>query len=165
MANVTVRQAEVADAEIIHRFSVKLAEFEGTPNAVVASIETMVRDGFGPNAAFRTLIAEIDGAPVGFATYTNQYSVWEGKGTMFLQDLWVMPEVRQQGVARALMQVLARECCSKGHSRIDLNVLDWNPARRFYENVGCRHLDRSRPYRLHGDALTKLAATEPGKGH
>ncbi|HJQ58507.1 MAG TPA: GNAT family N-acetyltransferase [Vineibacter sp.] len=157
MPNVTVRSATPADAATIHRFSVALATFEGEPEAVKATPEVLARDGFGPNAKFATLIAELDGRPVGFALYTFNYSVWEASRGIFVEDIWVEEDVRQAGVGRALMAALARECAEKGYGRIDLNVLHWNPARRFYATLGGVHIDTWLPYRFRADALRRLA--------
>ena len=157
MPDVTVRAATPADAAIIHRFSVALATFEGEPDAVKATPEILARDGFGPDAKFATVIAELDGRPVGYALYTFNYSVWEASRGIFVEDIWVEQDVRQAGVGRALMAALARECRDKGYGRIDLNVLHWNPARRFYEAIGCTHIDTWLPYRIRGAALQRLA--------
>ena len=75
---------------------------------------------------------------------------------LFRSDIWVVPEERRGGVARALMQGLAQECAEKGYKRIDLNVLDWNPARGFYEKVGFKWIRNWLPYRVSGQALAKL---------
>lgn len=157
MPDVTVRPATPDDAATLHRFSVALATFEGEPDAVKATPETLARDGFGPDAKFASLIAELSGRPVGFAIYTFNYSVWEATRGIFVEDIWVEEDVRQAGVGRALMAALARECNAKGYARIDLNVLHWNPARRFYEAIGCAHIDTWLPYRLRGPALQRLA--------
>ena len=95
--------------------------------------------------------------PVGFALYTFNYSVWTAARGIFIEDIWVVPEERRGGVARALMAALARECVAKGFKRIDLNVLDWNPARGFYERMGFRWIRNWLPYRLSGEALQTLA--------
>lgn len=157
MLTVTVRAATPQDAATIHRFSVALATFEGEPDAVKATPEILARDGFGPDAKFSTLIAELDGRPVGFALYTFNYSVWEARRGIFVEDIWVEEDVRQEGVGRVLMAALARECAEKGYGRIDLNVLHWNPARRFYEALGGAHIDTWLPYRFRADALRRLA--------
>ena len=103
------------------------------------------------------MIAERAGTPVGFALYTFNYSVWTAARGIFIEDIWVVPAARRHGVARALMQALARECLAKGYKRIDLNVLDWNPARGFYERIGIRHNSGWLPYRVRGEALAALA--------
>lgn len=156
---VVVRPATVDDVDILHRFSVDLATYEDEPDAVTSTPQTLARDGFGADPKFAALIAERGGVPVGFAIYTFNYSVWTAARGIFIEDIWVVPEERRGGVARALMVMLARECAAKGLKRIDLNVLDWNPARGFYERIGFRWIRNWQPYRLSGEALTALAAS------
>ena len=154
---VTVRAATVDDVDLLHRFSVDLAHYEDEPHAVTSTPQTLARDGFGANPQFAALIAERDGRPVGMALYTFNYSVWTAARGIFIEDIWVVPEARRGGVARALMRALARECLDKGYRRIDLNVLDWNPARGFYERLGFRWIRTWLPYRLSGEPLERLA--------
>ena len=122
-SDVIVRAATVDDVELLHRFSVDLATFEDEPDAVTSTPQTLARDGFGENPQFAALIAERAGKPVGFALYTFNYSVWTAARGIFIEDIWVVPEERRGGVARALMAGLARECRAKGYKRIDLNEL------------------------------------------
>lgn len=154
---VVVRPATVDDVELLHRFSVDLATYEDEPASVTSTPQTLARDGFGTDPKFAALIAERGGTPVGFALYTFNYSVWTAARGIFIEDIWVVPEERRGGVARALMAALARECMAKGYRRIDLNVLDWNPARGFYERIGFRWIHNWLPYRLSGEALASLA--------
>ena len=158
MSKIKVRPATVDDVELLHKFSVDLSTYEDEPHAVTASPQILARDGFGKDPQFAALIAEIAGKPVGFALYTFNYSVWTGARGIFIEDIWVVPEQRRGGVARALMAALAKECVARGYKRIDLNVLDWNSARGFYEKIGYRWLRTWLPYRLSGEALEKLAA-------
>lgn len=155
--DIVVRPATVDDVDTLHRFSVDLATYEDEPDAVTSTPQTLARDGFGENPQFAALIAERSGKPVGFALYTFNYSVWTAARGIFIEDIWVVPEERRGGVARALMQGLAQECTVRGCKRIDLNVLDWNPARGFYERLGYRWIRNWLPYRLSGEALEKLA--------
>jgi GNAT superfamily N-acetyltransferase len=155
---IKVRPATVDDVELLHKFSVDLATYEDEPHAVTASPQILARDGFGKDPQFAALIAEMTGKPVGFALYTFNYSVWTGARGIFIEDIWVVPEQRRGGVARALMAALAKECAAKGFRRIDLNVLDWNPARGFYEKIGLRWIKNWLPYRLSGEALEKLSS-------
>jgi GNAT superfamily N-acetyltransferase len=155
--NVTVRVATVADVGTIHRFSVALATYEDVPDAVTVTTEALARDGFGADPKFGAVIAEQAGRPVGFALYTFNYSTWTGARGMFIEDIWVEPEVRRGGVARALIAALARDCAANGFKRIDLHVLDWNRARGFYERVGFVQMKAWLPYRLSGGALSVLA--------
>jgi GNAT superfamily N-acetyltransferase len=154
---IKVRAATVDDVELLHKFSIDLATYEDEPEAVTASPQVLARDGFGKDPQFAALIAEMAGKPVGFALYTFNYSVWTGARGIFIEDIWVVPEQRRGGVARALMVALAKECVARGYKRIDLNVLDWNPARGFYERIGFRWIKNWLPYRLSGAALDKLA--------
>ena len=158
MSKIKVRPATVDDVELLHKFSVDLSTYEDEPHAVTASPQILARDGFGKDPQFAALIAEIAGKPVGFALYTFNYSVWTGARGIFIEDIWVVPEQRRGGVARALMAALAKECVARGYKRIDLNVLDWNPARGFYERLGFKWIRTWLPYRLSGKALEKLAS-------
>jgi GNAT superfamily N-acetyltransferase len=157
-SDIAVRAATVDDVELLHRFSIDLATYEDAPDAVTATPQTLARDGFGKDPQFAALIAERAGKPVGFALYTFNYSVWTAARGIFVEDVWVVPGERRGGVARALMEALARECASKGYKRIDLNVLDWNPARGFYEKLGFGWIRTWLPYRLAGAALAALAS-------
>jgi len=156
-SDIRVRQATVDDVELLHRFSVDLATYEDEPQAVTSTPQTLARDGFGENPQFVAIIAERSGRPVGFALYTYNYSVWTAARGIFIEDIWVVPEERRGGVARTLLVALAQECRAKGYRRIDLNVLDWNPARGFYDKIGFRWIRNWLPCRLSGEALDKLA--------
>jgi GNAT superfamily N-acetyltransferase len=158
-SDIVVRAATVDDVELLHRFSVDLATYEDEPEAVTSTPQTLARDGFGKDPQFGALIAERQGKPIGFVLYTFNYSVWTAARGIFIEDVWVVPEERRGGVARALMVMLAKECLAKGYKRIDLNVLDWNPARGFYEKIGFKWIRTWLPYRLSGEALHALASS------
>jgi len=164
LADVRVRRATIDDVDVLHRFSIDLATYQDAPNAVTSTPETLARDGFGRDPQFAALIAERGGAPVGMALYTFNYSVWTAARGIFIEDIWVVPEARRGGVARALMIALAQECMARGDKRIDLNVLDWNEARGFYGRIGFKWSRSWLPYRLSGEALEKLAGTPVDKG-
>jgi len=157
MPTVAIRPAVEADAELILRFVRELAEFEREPHAVKATVEDFRRDGWGPNPVFEALIAELDGAPVGFALTFRNYSTWEGRFGLFVEDLYVTPEARGHGVGKRLLAEVARRAVAAGCKRVDLNVLNWNPARGFYETIGIRHLEEWLPYRVTGADLAALA--------
>ncbi len=158
MPNLTIRPAVEADCATILRFVRELAAFEREPDAVKACEEDFRRDGWGERPVFEALIAELDGAPVGFALCFRNYSTWEGRAGLFVEDLYVTPEARRFGAGRKLLAAVARRAVEQGCRRVDLNVLDWNPARGFYDRLGFRHLEDWRPYRLTGEALGALAA-------
>lgn len=158
MPTVTVRPAVEADCPAILRFVRELAEFEHEAHSVKASEEDFRRDGWGANPVFEALIAELDGEPVGFALTFRNYSTWEGRSGLFVEDLYVTPEARKHGVGRALLSAVARRAVERGCRRVDLNVLNWNPARAFYDRIGFRQMEEWLPYRLTGDALSALAS-------
>lgn len=160
MSSVSVRAAVESDADTILRFIVGLAEFEHEPRSTVrATVESIQRDGFGPDRRFETLIAERAGEPIGMALFFPHYSTWEGRPALYLEDLFVVPEARGTGAGFALMRALAQIAAERGWTRLDLSVLDWNPARRFYEQLGMRHESEWLLYRLDEDGIAALAAS------
>ncbi|HYD64058.1 GNAT family N-acetyltransferase [Azospirillum sp.] len=157
MPTVAIRPAVEADAELILRFVRELAEFEREPHAVKASVDDVRREGWGADPVFEALMAELDGAPVGFALTFRNYSTWEGRAGLFVEDLYVQPHARKFGVGRKLLAAVAQRAVERGCKRVDLNVLNWNPARGFYDRIGFKQLEEWLPYRLTGDALAALA--------
>jgi len=158
MVGVLVRPAVRADATIILDLIRELARFERAEESVHATVADLERDGWGDTPRFEALIAEIDGDPVGFALYFHNYSTWEGRAGIFLEDLYVRPEARRSGAGRRLMARLARLAVERRCARLDFSVLDWNPARQFYESLGVTQMEEWLPYRAEGDALAALAA-------
>ncbi|WP_431857740.1 N-acetyltransferase family protein [Azospirillum sp.] len=157
MPTVTIRPAVEADAAAILGFVKELAEFEREPHAVKATVDDVRRDGWGPDAVFEALMAELDGVPVGFALTFRNYSTWEGRAGLFVEDLYVQPHARKFGVGRTLLAAVARRAVERGCKRVDLSVLNWNPARGFYDRIGFKQMEEWLPYRLTGDALHALA--------
>ena len=155
---IKIRPAVPNDAETIVDFISKLAEFEkADPGEVKVTAEEIRRHGFGDSPVFECLIAELHDRPVGFALFFANFSTWEGKPGIYLEDLYVDEEVRGQKVGYALMVALARLVLERGGARIDFSVLDWNPARQFYSRISARHLQTWLPYRLTSEALRALA--------
>jgi GNAT superfamily N-acetyltransferase len=160
--STTVRFARPEDAETIIEFVRGLAVFEKeAPQRVHLTPEAIQRDGFGPRPVFESLIAEQDGRAVGFALFFPNYSTWEGKPGLYLEDLFVTEEARGSGAGRALIAALARIAHDRGWARLDLSVLDWNPARTFYESLGMAHQQEWLPYRMEAAAIARLAADAP----
>lgn len=157
MSTVIVRPAVPADVGTILTFIKGLAAFEREPDAVKATTDDLLRDGFGVDAKFETLIAERDGQPVGFALFFPTYSTWEGKAGIHLEDIFVIEEERKNGVGYKLMKALATIAVHRGCGRLELSVLHWNPARKFYERLGMAHQEEWLLYRISGEALRKLA--------
>ena len=158
MRKTTIRPATPADVETILGFIKGLAAFEREPDAVQATRDDLLRDGFGKQPKFEVLIAELDGEPVGFALFFPTYSTWEGRPGIYLEDLFVAEHARGQGLGRKLMAALAAIAVARGCRRLELSVLHWNPTREFYHHLGMAHMQEWLPYRLAGEALQALAA-------
>src|SRR3546814_12684008 len=109
----------------------ELAECEREPDAVKATEADLLRDGWGPSPRFEALIAELDGVPAGFALYFHNYSTWEGRAGIYLEDLSVAERARGHGIGRKLMAALARLAADRDCRRLSLCVLDWNPSPPF----------------------------------
>jgi GNAT superfamily N-acetyltransferase len=154
----TIREAAPADVPQILDFIRALATYEREPDAVTATEEDLLRDGFGPHPIFRCLMAEEDGAPAGFAFYFFSYSTWLGRAGLYLEDLFVYPEFRGLGIGKALLQRVAAIAVEKGCPRLQWEVLDWNtPAIEFYQAMGAEFMDTWRNVRVSGEALQRLA--------
>ncbi len=161
MAEISIRPATREDAGLILRFIRALAVYEREPDAVEATEETLIEHGFGPKPYFECMIADLDGSPAGFAFYFFDYSTWLGKPGLYLEDIFVDPEFRGQGIGRALLERLAQIAIERGCARMKWEVLDWNePAIEFYRTMGAEFLDEWRNVRLSGDALKRLAGVE-----
>jgi len=148
---------EPQDSATILRLIRALAEFENLLHAVRATEADIRRDGFGPDRRFECLLAEVDGEAVGLALFFTNYSTFEGRAGLYLEDLYVAESARGLGIGRAIMARLARLVDERGYARLDLSVLNWNPARAFYERLEFNHSADWLPYRLDGDALRALA--------
>lgn len=157
---VTIRFATAADVGLLLRLIRELAVFERAPDAVVASEADLLQHGFGADPQFEALIAFLDGAPAGVALFHTRFSTWLGRPGLYLEDLYVCEAARGQGVGRRLMARLAAVALERGWGRIDFQVLDWNPARRFYERLGLGHVGDWLRYGGDEAALKRLAAED-----
>jgi GNAT superfamily N-acetyltransferase len=155
---IEIRDATPADVPIILGFVRDLARFEREPDAVKASEADLLRDGFGSERRFEARIASLDGRPAGFALFFPNYSTWQGRAGLYVEDLYVAEWARGSGLGRAIMADLAAIAVARGWTRLDLAVLDWNPARAFYAALGLEHRREWLPYRVTGAALEDLAS-------
>lgn len=161
-----IRPATQADIPLILELIRELAIYEKEPDAAVATAEDLRRDGFGANPYFHVLIAEtehigkegVETAPAGFALYFYNYSTWQGKPGLYLEDLFVRPVYRGLGLGKALLAELARIAIARGCGRMQWQVLDWNqPAIDFYQAVGAHILRDWLPCRVEGEGIPQLA--------
>lgn len=155
---LSIRNATPADIPVMLDLIRGLAEYEREPNAVVATEEDLRRDGFGSQPKYRCTIAEWDGRPAGFAFFFYNYSTWRGQPGVYLEDLFVLPEMRGKGIGKALLQHLAQIAVQEHCYGIRWMVLEWNePALKFYDSLGATILGEWETMLLTGDALLELA--------
>ena len=153
-----IRPAVAADAPVILALIRELATYEREPDAVVATVDDLLRDGFGATPRFQALIATWNGEPAGFALYVFTYSTWRGSAVLYLEDLFVRPIHRKKRIGIALMKRLAQIAVNERCGRFVWQVLDWNePAIRFYESLGAGILREWLNVRIEGDAIRALA--------
>jgi GNAT superfamily N-acetyltransferase len=157
-SQVVVRPATPDDVGLILGLIRELAEFERALHEVHATEESLRSTLFSVRPAAFCHIAEYDGQAAGFALWFLNYSTWLGGHGLYLEDLYVRAEVRGKGVGLALLAELARICVDRGYPRLEWWVLDWNPARGFYESIGATALTEWIPYRLTGEALQQMAS-------
>lgn len=158
---LSIRPAVAADVPLILEFIRGLAEYERDPHAAVATEADLLRDGFGPDPKFLVDIAEWSGEPAGFAFYFWNYSTWQGKPGLYLEDLFVLPRFRGKGIGKALLIHLARVALKNNCGRFVWQVLDWNtPAIDFYKSLGATTMKEWLTMRVTGDALVRLAGLE-----
>lgn len=158
-SDIAIRFAGPTDASEIVAMVRELAAFENEPLSSVKLTEAdVLRDGFTEPRRFECLVAERqDGQLLGFALFFHNYSTWEGKAGIYLEDLFIRAEGRGTGLGRRMMAHLARVAHDRGCKRLDLWVLHWNPARDFYHRLGLRHMEEWLPYRMTGEAIAQLA--------
>ena len=156
-SKVTVRRASINDVPLVFQLIRELAEFERISHEVTATEDVIRENLFGERPAAEAIIAECGGTPAGFAIYFHNYSTFVGRAGLYIEDLYIRPEFRGRGIGKALLKECAAVAAARNLGRIEWAVLDWNPAREFYEHFGARPMDDWVLYRLTGDALKKLA--------
>ena len=136
MKNYQIRTGTPTDIPHIYTLICELAEYERAPEAVSNTPEQLLKDGFGEQPLFGFYVAEVQKEIVGMALYYYRYSTWKGK-VLYLEDIYVRPAHRGQGIGEALMQILETHAKAQKCQRITFQVLDWNePAIQFYQKIG-----------------------------
>jgi len=150
MAEVKIRHAVPADVPEIVSLIRALAEYEKAAPGALSLTEELLRDSlFGPHAAVEALIAECSGQMAGYALFFHNFSSWRGKRGLFLEDIFVRPELRGRGIGKALFAELLRIARERGCSRMEWLVLDWNQtAIDFYRSLGAEPLNEWTTFRL-----------------
>ncbi|MGQ0618433.1 MAG: GNAT family N-acetyltransferase [Panacagrimonas sp.] len=163
MKRLTITSAQPGDVGQILDFIRGLAEYERLAHEVVATAEALRETLFGERPAAEVLIAYLDGRPAGFALFFSSYSTFLAQPGIYLEDLFVYPEWRGQGIGRALLVRVAQLAAERGCGRLEWSVLDWNePALRFYARLGARPMSEWTTQRVTGEALRSLAADSAG---
>lgn len=154
-----IRKAAVADAPIILQLIRDLAEYEKALDEVEATVETITETMFGENPLVHCDLVEHEGKVVGFAVWFLNYSTWQAKHGLYLEDLYVQPAYRGHGYGAALLSHLAQKCVLNGWGRFQWWVLDWNtPSIEFYKSKGAVAMDEWTVFRVDGENLRTLAS-------
>lgn len=156
---LSIRPASATDIPLIAQFIRDLAEYERLAHEVRFDEAVLEAKLLGTRPYAEVLIGEIDGSPQGFALFFHNFSTFEGKPGVYLEDLFVRPEARGAGLGKALLKKLAAIAVERDCARLEWSVLDWNePAIQFYKALGAKPMDEWTIYRVDGTALAKLAA-------
>ena len=156
---ISIRPATAADLPLIAQLIRDLAEYERLAHEVRFDDEVLRTKLFGPRPYAEVVIGEIDGQAQGFALFFHNFSTFEGRPGIYLEDLFVRPEARGSGLGKALLSHLAALAVERDCARLEWSVLDWNePAIGFYKKLGARLMDEWTVMRVDGDALAQLGA-------
>ena len=157
-SRVSLRFATPADTDLILEYIKGLAEYEKLAHEVVADEDGLRNTLFGDRPAAEVVLADMDGNPAGFAIFFHSFSTLLGRQGLYLEDLYIKPELRGHGIGKALLSRLAAIAVERGCGRFEWSVLDWNEsAIRFYENLGAKAMEGWTVFRVTGEALLSLA--------
>jgi GNAT superfamily N-acetyltransferase len=155
---MSIRPATIADTDEILALIYELALYEKAPEEAKATREQIIDSFFCENPKVFCEIVEVDGDIAGLAIWFLNYSTWQGKHGIYLEDLFIRPQFRGKGFGKALLKHLAAICEARGYGRFQWWVLDWNePSIEFYKSLGAVAMDEWTVYRVSEDALKKLA--------
>lgn len=153
-----VRAATPSDVPVLFDLILALAEYEKLSHAVTGSPASLEEHLFGKPAYAEAILAELEGQAVGFALFFHNYSTFLTKPGIYLEDIFVLPEYRGQGIGKALLSYIAKLAVERGCGRLEWSVLDWNsPAIAFYQRMGASILEEWRICRVIGASLKELA--------
>lgn len=165
MSNTTIRRAGRADAEAVIGLIVALAEFENLPPPDSEAQARLREHGFGDQPKFEVLLAETEGAtgPVGYALLFPTYSTFLAKPSLYLEDVFVLPDYRRRGIGKALLRECARAAHEGGYGRLEWTCLDWNTnAQAVYKRMGARQMKEWYLYRMTRDAMQQMLEGDAG---
>ena len=158
-ATVNITPATPDDVPALFQLVMALAEYEKLSHEVTGTPESLTQHLFGDRPYAEALVARINNKPVGFALFFHNYSTFLMQPGIYLEDLFVLPDYRSQGVGKLLLQALGKLAVERGCGRLEWMVLDWNePAIAFYERMGAQIKLEWQLCRVTGDALQHLAS-------
>lgn len=157
-SDVSIRIAGEEDTEIILNFIKELADYEKLSHEVTADVALLKKNLFGDKKIAEILIAEYKNKPAGFALFFHNFSTFLGKPGIYLEDLFVKPELRGNGIGKILLTYLGKLAVERDCGRIEWAVLDWNePAINFYKKLGASPMNEWTVFRITGDGIKNLA--------
>ncbi len=157
--NFTIRPATVDDAPVILSLIKGLAEYEKLSHEVVATEELLRDTLFGARPVAEVILGDFEGEPVSFALFFHNYSTFLGRPGIYLEDLFVKPEMRRKGFGRVMLAYVANLAKERQCGRLEWSVLDWNePAWKFYKSIGATPMDEWTVHRVTGEGINRLAA-------
>jgi len=157
VSDVVVRALRPTDTRRLVELIDGLADYEKLPRPDADARRRLATDAVADPPRFRTLVADIRGRVVGYAIYFFTYSTFKARPSLYLEDIFVLPEERGQGAGIGLFRACAREAVAHGCSRMEWQVLSWNaPSIEFYKRLGAQQLDGWLPFRLDGEALNSV---------
>jgi GNAT superfamily N-acetyltransferase len=158
MPKITIRKAVIEDAQTILGFVHQLAREEKAEQEVETNREQLTKTLFGKEATAHAVLCESDGIPMGHAIYFFNYSTWQGKNGLYIEDLYLSPDYRNSGAGKKIIAYLCGLALEKDCGRVEWSVLDWNlPAIGFYDALGAKPQTEWIRYRLSGKPLKTLA--------
>ncbi|MCH7673295.1 MAG: GNAT family N-acetyltransferase [Proteobacteria bacterium] len=158
LTDFSIRNSNADDCPLILQFIKDLAEFEKLSHEVVATPQILQESLFGERPYAEVLIGEYRAAPVAYALYFHNLSTFTGRPGIYLEDLYVRPEMRGKGFGKSMLSYIAKLAVERNCTRVEWSVLDWNqPAIQFYRSIGAIPLDEWTVQRLHGEALSNFA--------
>lgn len=160
-SGLRIEAAAERDVPLILSFIHKIAAYEKLSGQVVATEETLRESLFGSKPAAEVLLAYWNDRPAGYAVFFQNFSTFLGRGGIYLEDIFVEPELRGQGIGKALLAAVAGEAHRRTCGRLEWAVLDWNkPAIDFYLSLGAQPMDEWTIFRMTGEAIERLASLQ-----
>jgi len=158
--SLEIRPLRAEDVPTLLELIDRLAEYEKLDGPDADARQRLAQDAMTDPPRFRTFLAEVDGKAVGYAIYFYTYSTFLARPTLYLEDIFVLPEQRGQGAGIGLFRACVNEAVATGCGRMEWQVLTWNtPTIEFYERLGARRMDAWYSYRLDDEALARIATT------